>query len=111
MVGRQLPFVSLFVPLYMVLIMVGFRRAMEVLPAIVACGATFTLCQFATANFLGPYLPDLLASLSAMAALMLLLKVLEAGRPAPLRPRGGRRGGAHSYSRGQVFRAWAPTSR
>ena len=108
MVGRQLPFVSLVVPLYMVLIMVGLRRAMEVLPAIVACGLTFALCQFATANFLGPYLPDLLASLSAMAALMILLRFWKPGALHRFGHEEGVEAETHSYSRGQVLRAWAP---
>ena len=108
MVGRQLPFVSLVVPLYMVLLMVGLRRAMEVLPAIVACGLTFALCQFATANFLGPYLPDLLASLSAMAALMILLRFWKPGALHRFGHEEGVEAETHSYSRGQVLRAWAP---
>lgn len=108
MVGRQLPFVSLVVPLYMVVIMVGFRRAMEILPAIAACGVTFAAVQFATANFLGPYLPDLLASLGAMGALLLLLRFW---RPPVLHRFGHEEGVApetHRYSRSEVIRAWVP---
>lgn len=108
MVGRQLPFVSLIVPLYMVVIMVGFRRAMEILPAIAACGITFAAVQFATANFLGPYLPDLLASLGAMGALLLLLKFWQ----PPVLHRFGHEEGVppetHRYSRAEVIRAWVP---
>ncbi len=108
MVGRQLPFVSLVVPLYMVVIMVGFRRAMEILPAIAACGVTFAAVQFATANFLGPYLPDLLASLGAMGALLLLLRFWQ----PPLLHRFSHEEGVppetHPYSRAQVIRAWVP---
>ena len=108
MVGRQLPFVSLVVPLYMVLIMVGFRRAMEVLPAIAACGLTFALCQFATANFLGPSLPDLLASLSAMAALMILLRFWRPGTVHRFGHEEGLAAETHAYSRSQILRAWTP---
>jgi L-lactate transport len=108
MVGRQLPFVSLIVPLYMVLIMVGFRRAMEVLPAIVVCGATFALCQFATANFLGPYLPDLIASLSAMVALMLLLRFWRPKSLHRFEHERGMKAETHAYTKGQVIRAWTP---
>jgi L-lactate transport len=108
MVGRQLPFVSLVVPLYMVVIMVGFRRAMEILPAIAACGVTFAVAQCATANLLGPYLPDLLASLGAMGALLLLLRFW---RPAVAHRFGHEEGvpaETHRYTRAQVIRAWVP---
>src|ERR1700691_6030946 len=47
MVGHQLPFISLILPAYLVLIMAGFRRTLEVLPAVAACGVTFAVCQWA----------------------------------------------------------------
>jgi lactate permease len=47
----------------------------EVLPAVVVCAVTFALFQWATAAFVGPYLPDIVAALAAMGALVLLLRV------------------------------------
>jgi len=108
MVGRQLPFVSLVVPLYMVLIMVGLRRSIEILPAVIACGATFAICQCATANLLGPYLPDLLASLASMAALMLLLRVWRPRTIYRFDHEQGTKAEIHGYTRRQVARAWIP---
>lgn len=55
--------------------MAGFKKAMEVLPAILVCGVTFALAQYVTASFIGPYLPDITASLAAMAALVILLRL------------------------------------
>jgi glycolate permease/lactate permease len=75
MVGRQLPFFSLLVPAYLVVLLAGWRKALEVLPAILAAGLTFALAQFAASNFLGPELTDILASLSSLGALALLLRV------------------------------------
>jgi lactate permease len=75
MVGHQLPFISIILPFYLVVIMVGFRRALEVLPAAASCGVVFAACQWSTATYLGPSLPDILSSLSAMGALVVLLKV------------------------------------
>ena len=74
MVGHQLPFISVILPAYLILIMAGPRRTLEVLPAVAVCGVTFAACQWAVASYLGPYLPDLLSSLAAMAALLLLLR-------------------------------------
>ena len=34
MVGRQLPFLSVFIPFFLVVIMAGFKRAFEIMPAI-----------------------------------------------------------------------------
>jgi lactate permease len=109
MVGRQLPFISVIIPLYVIMIMVGWKRTMEVLPAIITCGVTFAVCQWATASYLGPYLPDIISSLVAMVSLVLLLKVWQpksvwtfdhepdfAGKEQ------------HHYTAGEVFRAWSP---
>ena len=38
MVGRQLPFVSVFIPFYVIMIMVGWKKTLEVMPAIIVCG-------------------------------------------------------------------------
>ena len=35
MIGRQLPLVSIFIPFYLVLIMAGFKKTMEVWPAFI----------------------------------------------------------------------------
>jgi lactate permease len=108
MVGHQLPIVSLIIPLYIVLVMVGVRKSMEIFPAIAVCGATFAACQWATASYLGPYLPDLVASLASMTALVLLLRVWSPttlyrfDHEAPV----GK--GIHGYTRSEVARAWVP---
>jgi lactate permease len=80
---------------------------MEVLPAVAACGAVFAVCQWAVASHLGPYLPDLLASLASMTALVVLLRfwrpktVFRFDHDSPPED-------AHRYTRAQVFRAWSP---
>ena len=43
MVGRQLPFLSVFIPFYLVVIMAGFRRAWEIMPAILVSGVSFAV--------------------------------------------------------------------
>jgi lactate permease len=106
-VGHMLPIVSLIIPAYLVLIVAGLRKTIEVLPAVAICGAVFAACQWAVASHIGPYLPDLLASLAAMASLIALLRVwrpatvFRFSHDAPLEE--GLR-----YTRAQVFRAWSP---
>jgi glycolate permease/lactate permease len=75
MVGRQLPFFSLAVPAYLVVLLAGWRKTLGVLPAILAAGLSFAVVQFAASNLLGPELTDILASLSSLGALALLLRV------------------------------------
>ncbi|TXF91862.1 L-lactate permease, partial [Lactobacillus delbrueckii subsp. bulgaricus] len=54
MVGRQLPFLTVFIPLYLIIIMSGFRKALEIWPAILVSGVSFAVVQYLSSNFLGP---------------------------------------------------------
>jgi lactate permease len=109
MVGRQLPFISVFIPFYVIMIMVGWKKTIEVLPAIITCGVTFAVCQWATASYLGPYLPDIISSLASMAALVLLLQVWSPKENYVFDHETASTGvEQHHYTVGEVFRAWSP---
>lgn len=117
MVGRQLPFLSVFIPLYLIIIMSGFRKALEIWPAILVSGVSFAVVQYLSSNFLGPELPDVLSALVSMAALAVFLKwwkpkttfrfageqesaaSIETARTNPAAP---------AYRGGQIFKAWSP---
>ena len=74
-VGRICAPVSLFIPAYLVMVMGGWPALRGVLPAAAVCGIVFAGMQFVVSNFIGPELTDILASLSAMAALVVLFRV------------------------------------
>lgn len=117
MVGRQLPFLSLFVPFYLVVIMAGFKKAVEILPAIFITGFTFAITQFLSSNFLGPELPDILSALVSLFALAIFLKFW---KPKTIFRFSSEQELAASvaakvsnsqqvkYSGGQIFKAWSP---
>ena len=58
--GRQLPLLSIIVPLWVCVTMCGFKRSMEVMPALMTAGICFAAAQFFFSNFHGPYLPDIM---------------------------------------------------
>lgn len=74
MVGRQLPFFSLIIPAYLVVLYAGWHRMMGVLPAVMVAGVTFAIGQFAVSNYVGPELTDTLAALVSLASVAVLLK-------------------------------------
>ena len=74
MVGRQLPFFSLIVPFWVVWAQAGFRGMLGVWPVALTAGLSFAIPQFLVANFHGPWLVDIIASLSSMGAVVVLLK-------------------------------------
>ncbi|KAI9270354.1 lactate permease [Phascolomyces articulosus] len=75
MMGRQLPFVSVFLPIYAVTFFAGFRAGfIECWPAAVVAGISFALFQAIFANFVGPELPDLIAGLVSLLSLIFFLR-------------------------------------
>src|SRR5204862_6051914 len=58
MAGRQLPFVAVLVPAWLVVTMSGWRGLRGVWPAVLVCGGSFAVIQFFWSNFVGPELVD-----------------------------------------------------
>jgi lactate permease len=75
MAGRQLPFVSLLVPAWLVVTMSGWRGLRSVWPAVLICGGTFAIVQFAWSNYIGVELVDIAGGLASIGALGLFCKV------------------------------------
>lgn len=74
MVGRTLPLLSVMLPLYIVVLMCGWKRTVEVLPAILVSGISFGLIQWSCANFIGPGLPDILSGIGSIISLVVFLR-------------------------------------
>lgn len=75
MAGHQLPFLSLFVPFFIVFLMDGFKGVRQTWPALLVAGSSFAITQFITATFLGPELPDITSALVSLISLALFLKI------------------------------------
>jgi lactate permease len=114
MVGRQLPFLSIFIPFYLVVIMAGLKKTMEVLPAILVSGLSFALTQYLSSNFLGPELPDILSALVSLAALAIFLKfwkpksIFRFQSDAYPEIAATALAKQATHTKGEVFKAWSP---
>jgi len=124
MAGRQLPFFSLLVPVYLVVVMAGWRAALTIWPALLVCGGSFALVQFFTANYHGPWLVDVAGGVISLVCLALFLRVWqpretwhfpdEAGQKGTGTfsdvTTGGdvRKGACPLLSSGQIVSAWMP---
>jgi lactate permease len=103
MVGRISPLLSLVVPCYLMVLYAGWQRTRPVLPAVLVISVAFAGVQFVVANYVGPFLTDILASLAALVALVVLLRCWrprDAGEPARCEPK--------PYSGAVMLRAWSP---
>ncbi|MEO8448736.1 MAG: L-lactate permease [Gemmatimonadota bacterium] len=100
-VGRQLPWFSLIVPFWLVWAYAGWRGMVEVWPAVLVAGASFAIPQYLMATLHGPWLVDVVAAMSSIAALALFLKVW--------RPVGARQDDNRAARQAPAsIRAWVP---
>ena len=90
MVGRLCAMISIIIPGYLIVVMAGPKRALEVLPAIVACGVSFAGVQFYVSNYMGPELTDILSSLTCIVVMVAGAQALEAEDHHAARGRHGR---------------------
>jgi lactate permease len=109
MVGRTLPVLSALLPLYLVVLMSGFKSAVRVLPAIIVSGFSFAFLQWFSSNFIGPSLPDVIAGIGSIIILIIFLKFWKpretwrfANEPPPTIIV------KDQYTTGQIIRAWSP---
>jgi len=101
-VGRICAPVSLFIPAYLMLLMGGPKALRAVWPAALTAGVCFAATQFLVSNYIGPYLTDILASLTTMFGLVALLRLWKpADVPAPATAPAG-------VAKGTLLRAWSP---
>jgi len=106
-VGRICAPVSLIIPAYIIVVMGGWKSLRAVFPAAAVCGIAFAGTQFTISNFVGATLTDILASLAAIGALVILFQVWQ--------PRDKFEFGEHKtesaltkHSGGVVAQAWLP---
>lgn len=107
--GRTLPFLSVIIPLYLVILMAGWKKGLEVWPIALVSGASFAITQFLSSNFLGPMLPDILASIASMVATVIFLQFWQPKESWRFEHEVAAAGREQlRFTGGQVFRAWAP---
>jgi lactate permease len=80
MVGRQMTPFAIIVPIWLLVAYCGWRRTMEVMPAVLVAGATFGTVQLAISNLHGPWLTSIGAALASIVALILFLKAWQPAR-------------------------------
>jgi lactate permease len=108
MVGRLCAMISVIIPGYLIVVMTNRKKALEVLPAILACGISFASVQFAVSNFVGPELTDIASSLTCIVVMVFVLKLwkpknilrLEGDQPVSLTMK--------KHSGAEMFMAWSP---
>ena len=82
MIGRQLPFFALLLPLYVIGVYGGLRSVRALWPVLLVAGGSFAAGQFVASNFLDYALTDVFSSLLALICTVGFLRVWQP-RPDP----------------------------
>jgi len=109
-VGLDMAFMALIIPFFMVIVMVGFKRAKEVIPAALVAGVSYAITSYLISSNFGPELPAIAASIVSLLCLVIFLKFWQ---PKvvwnfPEDTAAARLTTTGSYSAGQIFKAWSP---
>ncbi len=75
MIGRQLPFMALLLPFYVMAVYGGMRSVRALWPVLLVAGGSFAFGQFLSSNFLDYALTDVISSLVSLAVTLLFLRV------------------------------------
>lgn len=109
MAGRILAPFCLLVPFWLIWAFVGFSGMLEIWPAILVAGVSFTIPQILVSNFHGPWLVNIVAAVVSMICLIGFLFIWHPKKiwTFPGEESKGARA-VHGYSRSEVVRAWIP---
>jgi lactate permease len=117
MVGRQLPFFSVIVPIWLVTAFAGWKGTMQVMPAVLVAGISFAVPQFLISNFHGPWVVDMVSAMISMVCVAVFLKywqpkevwlTAEPGSKTVPWADAQKQRAAHTHSKDRVMAAWAP---
>ena len=75
MIGRQLPFIAILLPFYVIGLYGGARSIRKLWPVLLVAGGSFALAQFVTSNFITYTLTDVMSALVSLVCTTLFLKV------------------------------------
>jgi lactate permease len=109
MVGRILPPFSLILPAWLVITMVGWKKSLEVLPALVVSGGAFAAMQFFWSNY-QQHDPGLVDIVAAIFSLLVMVAFLRLWKPRHLMEdgEGERTIELRDHSVGTILKGWSP---
>jgi lactate permease len=108
MCARVLAITAIFIPLWMIRLMVGWKDTLEVAPAALVAGISFGLGVFVWGNYVDPYLINVAAGSFCLVVTTLFLKVWKPRNIWRLDEDKGTQATQVHYTAGQVFRGWLP---
>jgi lactate permease len=108
-VGVDMMVVALVVPIFMLVVLAGWKKAMGALPAALVAGGSYAITCLLVSRYIGAELPALTSSLVSIICLVAFLKMWKPKSIFRFKndPDTASETRTH-YSAGQILKAWAP---
>jgi len=106
MIGRILPITGIIVPFWLVRAMVGWSETIEVLPAILVVGTSFSLTQYFWSNHVDSNLVDIAGGVVSIVATVVFLRFWQPKRI--WRFADEHASAVQKHTAGQIVKAWLP---
>ena len=108
-IGIDMAFMALIIPFFMVVVMVGFRRALEVLPAALVAGISYAAASLVVSTYFGPELPAITASVVSLLCLVVFIRFWRPKTIWSFQDDNTARAASQGlFSKGQILKAWSP---
>jgi lactate permease len=107
MIGRQLPFLAMLLPFYVMTLYGGLRSIKAIWPVLLVSGVSFAAGQFVSSNFLDFALTDVLSSMTALIVTLLFLQVWKP-EPDPTFAMSLKVTGAARHATVPAWQGWLP---
>jgi len=108
-IGTDMTIAALFIPAFMLVVMVGWKKAMEVMPAAMAVGISYAITNLIVTHRMGMELPAIISSFVSMMVLTVFLRFWKPdsvwrfpGEPVV------RQELETKFTTGQIVKAWSP---
>ena len=109
-IGTDMSILALIIPVFMLVVMVGWKKAMEVLPAAMVAGISYAIANIIVSHRVGMELPAIISSFVSLIALTVFLKFWEPKSiwRFPGEPEEVIQELEKKYTTAQVVKAWSP---
>ena len=108
-IGNDMTIIALIIPVFMLVVMAGWKKAMEVMPAAMVTGISYAITNMIVTHRLGMELPAIISSFVSMMVLAVFLKFWKPGSiwlfPGESEVRQELE---KKYTTAQVVKAWSP---
>jgi lactate permease len=108
-IGQDMCIIAIIIPVFMLVVLAGWKKAMEVLPAALVAGASYSITCYFVTRYIGVELPAILSSFASIVCLILFLRIW---KPASIWRFDSDASVAEEaksvHTRGQIIKAWSP---